>query len=167
METAHDPGALQGLGRAVLLAEGHQPGHLLLRDLDLLTAKGREADIGNLVLECRLRHGGVWTIAETTGKEGGQELRSGGGRISEVVEEKFRSYPGTQNIRGPDVMWSNAQITECSRRKAVRTPRLKSSYRSFQKSSTFSPLTPFTTVSARREMQISEAPGCTGLSMLK
>mmetsp|Transcript_2666 Transcript_2666/g.5096 ORF Transcript_2666/g.5096 Transcript_2666/m.5096 type:complete len:493 (-) Transcript_2666:17-1495(-) len=53
VEGTGDTGALEGLGRAELLAGGHEAGHLDLGDLDLLAAEVGEGDVGNLVVSSR------------------------------------------------------------------------------------------------------------------
>ena len=49
-----DPGALERLAGAELLAQGHQPRHLVLGEADLVAAGLGQGDVGNLVIE---RHG--------------------------------------------------------------------------------------------------------------
>ncbi len=61
MQTADDIEALQRLGRAKLLAAGHQPGHFLFGEHDFLAAPLGEREIGHLKLQPalglrRLRH---------------------------------------------------------------------------------------------------------------
>ena len=46
-----DPGALERLAGAELLAQGHQAGHLVLGQADLVAAGLGQGDIGNLVIE--------------------------------------------------------------------------------------------------------------------
>ena len=58
VERAGDAGALQGLLRAVFLADGHEARHLGLGDRDLLAAEIGEADVLDDVI---LRHG--WPLA--------------------------------------------------------------------------------------------------------
>ena len=50
VQGAHDAGALQGLGRAVLLAHGHEAGHLVLGQADLLAAEIGQGDVRDLVI---------------------------------------------------------------------------------------------------------------------
>ncbi len=50
VERAGDASALQRLARGVLLADGHQAGHLGLRDGDLAAAPRGERDVGNTVI---------------------------------------------------------------------------------------------------------------------
>jgi hypothetical protein len=52
-----------------LLAGGHKTRHLLLGQLNLATAEGREVDVGDLVLlgglgrhDCGVVEGGVWGV---------------------------------------------------------------------------------------------------------
>ena len=49
VEAAGDPGALEGLGGAVLLPEVHQAGHLILGQGELLPAPVGQGDVGDLV----------------------------------------------------------------------------------------------------------------------
>ena len=56
VERAGDAGALQGLLRAVFLADGHQARHLGLGDRDFLAAEIGEADVFDDVILC---HGGL------------------------------------------------------------------------------------------------------------
>jgi hypothetical protein len=49
VQATSDAGTLQGLVLGVLLTGGHETGHLLLGEINLATAKGREVDVGNLV----------------------------------------------------------------------------------------------------------------------
>ena len=48
VQATSDAGTLQGLVLGVLLTGGHETGHLLLGEINLATAKGREVDVGNL-----------------------------------------------------------------------------------------------------------------------
>ena len=56
VQRAGDAGALEGLLRAVFLADGHQARHLGLGDRDLLAAEIGEADVFDDVILC---HGGL------------------------------------------------------------------------------------------------------------
>ncbi len=61
VERAGDPGAGEGLTRGILLADGHEAGHLRLRDGDLAAPPGGQRDVGNVVVTDRNRlfhHGG-------------------------------------------------------------------------------------------------------------
>ena len=51
VQRAGDLGALEGLALAELLAQGHQAGHLVLGEADLVTAGLGEAQVGNLVVK--------------------------------------------------------------------------------------------------------------------
>ena len=51
VQRAGDAGALERLGRPELLAQGHQAGHLVLGQADLVTAGLGEAQVGNLVVK--------------------------------------------------------------------------------------------------------------------
>ena len=55
VQRAGDAGALQRLRGAVLLAQGHQAGHLVLGKSELVAAGLGEAQVGNLVVK---GHGG-------------------------------------------------------------------------------------------------------------
>src|SRR5690606_9541700 len=59
VERSGDAGALQGLGVAVPLAEGHEAGHLVLGESDLVSAEVGQPEVGNLVVvgSQRVRHG--------------------------------------------------------------------------------------------------------------
>ena len=50
VQRAGDAGARQGLGRAVLGAHGHQAGHLVLGEADLVAAELGEGQVGDLVV---------------------------------------------------------------------------------------------------------------------
>jgi len=57
VKAASNAGASKRLLSTELLAGGHETGHLLLGELNLATTKGREVDVGDLVLLCGLgRH---------------------------------------------------------------------------------------------------------------
>ena len=47
VQGAGDLGAAQRLARRVLLAHGHQPGHLVLGQLNLLAPEGGQGQVGN------------------------------------------------------------------------------------------------------------------------
>ena len=49
VQRAHDAGALERLVFAVLLAHGHEAGHLVLGQADLVAAEGGQAEIADLV----------------------------------------------------------------------------------------------------------------------
>jgi hypothetical protein len=49
VQATSNAGTLQRLVLGVLLAGGHETGHLLLGEINLTTAKGREVDVGNLI----------------------------------------------------------------------------------------------------------------------
>jgi hypothetical protein len=51
VQATSNAGTLQWLVLGVLLTGGHETGHLLLGEINLTTAKGREVDVGNLVDE--------------------------------------------------------------------------------------------------------------------
>ena len=51
VQRAGDAGALERLGRAELLAQGHEAGHLVLGEADLVAAGLGEAQVGNLVVK--------------------------------------------------------------------------------------------------------------------
>ena len=70
MEAAGDPGALEGLGGAVLLSEVHQARHLVLGQGELLPAPVSQGDVGDLVGD--LGHG----------EESGRGAGGGGDRVS-------------------------------------------------------------------------------------
>ena len=55
VQRAGDAGALERLGVGVLLADGHEAGHLVLGESELVTAGLGEAQVGNLVVK---GHGG-------------------------------------------------------------------------------------------------------------
>ena len=48
MQATSNAGTLQRLVLGVLLTGGHETGHLLLGELNLSSAEGREVDVGNL-----------------------------------------------------------------------------------------------------------------------
>lgn len=50
VETASNPGTLEGLGLGVLLTEVHETRHLVLSELNLLSAKSGKRDVGDLVV---------------------------------------------------------------------------------------------------------------------
>lgn len=50
VETSSNSGTLQGLVGAVLLTDGHESGHLVLSELDLLSAEGGEGDVCDFVV---------------------------------------------------------------------------------------------------------------------
>jgi hypothetical protein len=50
VETSGDSGTLQGLVGAVLLTDSHESGHLVLSELDFLSAEGGEGDVGDFVV---------------------------------------------------------------------------------------------------------------------
>lgn len=50
MQTASNPGTLEGLGLGVLLTKVHETGHLVLSELNLLSAKSSKRDVGDLVV---------------------------------------------------------------------------------------------------------------------
>lgn len=50
VQTASNPGTLEGLGLGVLLTEVHETGHLVLSELNLLSAKSSKRDVGDLVV---------------------------------------------------------------------------------------------------------------------
>ena len=50
VERAGDARALEGLARGVLLADGHEAGHLGFGDGDLAAAPGGERDVGDVVV---------------------------------------------------------------------------------------------------------------------
>ena len=50
VETSGDSGTLQGLVGAVLLSDGHETRHLVLSELDLLSAEGGERDVCDFVV---------------------------------------------------------------------------------------------------------------------
>ena len=50
MKATSDAGTGKGLLSAELLSGGHETGHLLLGELNLAAAEGREVDVGDLVL---------------------------------------------------------------------------------------------------------------------
>ena len=57
MKAASNASASKRLLSTELLTGGHETGHLLLGQLNLATTKGREVDVGDLVLLCGLgRH---------------------------------------------------------------------------------------------------------------
>ena len=57
MKAASNTGTSKRLLSTELLTGGHETGHLLLGQLNLATTKGREVDVGDLVLLCGLgRH---------------------------------------------------------------------------------------------------------------
>ena len=61
VERAGDASALEGLARGILLADGHEAGHLGLGDGDLAAAPGGERDVGDVVIADSsrlLRNGG-------------------------------------------------------------------------------------------------------------
>jgi len=58
VQAASNAGTLERLLSSVLLPRGHETRHLVLSELDLAAAKGRQADVGNLVLGSGSRHGG-------------------------------------------------------------------------------------------------------------
>ena len=47
VQRAHDPDALEGLSRGVLLADRHEAGHLVLGDVDLLATEVGKGDVGD------------------------------------------------------------------------------------------------------------------------
>lgn len=57
MQATSDAGTLERLLSSVLLAGSNETGHLVLCQLDLTTAKGRQRDVGDLELVCWGRHG--------------------------------------------------------------------------------------------------------------
>jgi hypothetical protein len=77
VQAASNAGALQRLVCRVLLARHHQTGHLVLGELNLATAKGRETDVGDLVLMGGGRHdsGSVMDGFEEIGGEWYQKRR--------------------------------------------------------------------------------------------
>ncbi len=58
VEAAGDAGAGEGLGRAVLLAKGHEAGHLVLGEADLVAAELGEGQIADLEVEAGVADGG-------------------------------------------------------------------------------------------------------------
>ena len=50
METSSNSGTLQGLVGAVLLTDGHESGHLVLSELDFLSAESGEGDVCDFVV---------------------------------------------------------------------------------------------------------------------
>ena len=50
VETASNPGTLEGFGLGVLLTEVHETRHLVLSELNLLSAKSGKRDVGDLVV---------------------------------------------------------------------------------------------------------------------
>ena len=50
VERAGDARALEGLARGILLADGHEAGHLGLGDRDLAAAPGGQRDVGDVVI---------------------------------------------------------------------------------------------------------------------
>ena len=50
VERAGDPRTLEGLARGVLLADGHEAGHLGFGDGDLAAAPTGERDVGDVVV---------------------------------------------------------------------------------------------------------------------
>ena len=66
MQRAGDARALERLRRAVLLAQRHQAGHLVLGELDLLAAEVGQADVGDLVVGGRA----WWSVIRSPWVEG-------------------------------------------------------------------------------------------------
>lgn len=66
MKAASNAGTSERLLSAELLSGGHETGHLLLGELDLAAAEGRQVDVGDLVLlgrlgtHCECVYGGFW-----------------------------------------------------------------------------------------------------------
>jgi hypothetical protein len=58
VQGACDAGTLQRLLGCVLLADGHQPGHLVLGERDLLAAELRKRQVGDLKVGLCERRGG-------------------------------------------------------------------------------------------------------------
>ena len=81
MQGAGDPGAGQRLAAGVLLADGHQPGHLVLGQGDLLASETCQTDVGDLVLvlDCGCAHESGFP---STKKEGRGGLQSSGSPCS-------------------------------------------------------------------------------------
>jgi hypothetical protein len=50
VETSSNSGTLQGLVGAVLLTDSHESGHLVLGELDFLSAEGGEGDVCDFVV---------------------------------------------------------------------------------------------------------------------
>jgi hypothetical protein len=50
VETSSNSGTLQGLVGAVLLTDSHESGHLVLGELDFLSAEGGERDVCDFVV---------------------------------------------------------------------------------------------------------------------
>lgn len=77
VKAASNAGTGERLLSTELLTGGHETGHLLLGQLNLATTKGREVDVGDLVLLCGLgRHGcGVCGVG---GEREGVVCREGG-----------------------------------------------------------------------------------------
>ena len=78
-----------GLRRAVLLAQRHEAGHLVLGELDLLAAELGEREVGDLEV------GGL-----------GRGGRIGGGRHRETPSSGVGRV-----MRAPTCMWESARIT--------------------------------------------------------
>lgn len=60
VKAASNASALKRLIRGVLLTDGHETGHLVLSELNLLAAKGREGEVGDLERVSGSRHCEGW-----------------------------------------------------------------------------------------------------------
>lgn len=71
MQAASDAGTLQWLVGSVLLASGHETGHLVLSELDLAAAEGGQRDVGDLEFVGGSRHFGEdYVEGRIEGKDG-------------------------------------------------------------------------------------------------
>jgi hypothetical protein len=97
VQAPRDPGALERLGLAKLLAEVHETGHLVLGELNLLAAESGEGDVGDLV--------GLWGVSGT--RDSGLGLLCTG-TVGE--REKGRRRVGGQSRRGRDVEGGSSDV---------------------------------------------------------
>ena len=123
VQRAGDLGTSQRLGLAVLRAHGHQPGHLVLGEADLLAAKVGEGQIGNAKIHRWKPRGGIphprnRRCTERVGSITGSDATASG------ISERASSSTAVETT-GPDP--SEGCVVQHSRQNvqrlgAVRTP---------------------------------------------
>merc|ERR1719500_173683 len=111
MKTSRDPGSLQRLGRSVGLSDVHESRHLLLGQVDRLSAPVGEGDVGHLVRNLR-SHGCSCSLPVCARKA--DISFSDWGRKTITLAEK--EMPGLMYIRqkyGPSKPLKGARIAGC------------------------------------------------------